>query len=78
MHDSVLDVALEALVLLVETIGTGATIVLGLFAERASLSTLAAGDALLGLWFACMGSLALFVGVYLLGYRRLLGRLARA
>ncbi len=78
MYDSVLDVALEAFVLLVEIVGTGLAISLGLAAEQASFTSLAAGDTVIGLWFACMGTLGLFIGVYLLGYRKLFGRVASA
>lgn len=78
MHDSVLDVALEAVVLLAEVLATGLAITLGLFAEGASLSNFATSETVVGLWFAYMGTLALFVGVYLLGYRRLAARVLRA
>lgn len=78
MYDSVLDLAIEAFVVLAEVLLTGAAITLGLFAEGASLSNIAAGETVLGLWFAYMGTLALFVGVYLLGYRRLVGRVVQA
>lgn len=78
MYDSVLDVALEASVLLAEVVLTGLAISLGLAAEQASLSNLAAGNTVVGLWFAYMGTIALFVGVYLLGYRKLLGRVVRS
>ncbi len=78
MFDSALDVALEVFVLLGEVVGTGLAIALGLSAEGASLSNLAVGNTVLGLWFAYMGTVALFVGVYLLGYRKLAGRVAQA
>jgi hypothetical protein len=78
MYGSVLDVALEVSILLAEVLATGLAIALGLSAEMASLSNLGAGNTLIGLWFAYMGTLALFVGVYLLGYRKLVRRVGRA
>lgn len=77
MHDSTLDIALEISILVVEVLATGLAIALGFFAEQASLSNLGAGNTGLGFWFAYMGTLALFVGVYLLGYRNLAPQAAR-
>ena len=77
MHDSVLDAALEGFVFVVEVVATGLAVAFGLFAEGASLTNLAAGNTSLEFWFAYMGTLALFVGIYLLGYRKLVGRVAR-
>ena len=78
MYDSVLDAALEAMFVLAEIVGTGLAIALGVADEEASLSAFAAGEMILGLWFAYIGTLALFVGVYLLGYRALFERVVRA
>lgn len=78
MYDSVLDAALEAMFVLAEIVGTGLAIALGVAGEEASLSPFAAGETILGLWFAYIGTLALFVGVYLLGYRALFERVVRA
>ena len=77
MHDFVLDAALEGFVFVVEVVATGLAVAFGLFAEGASLTNLAAGNTSLGFWFAYMWTLALFVGIYLLGYRKLVGRVAR-
>jgi hypothetical protein len=76
MNGSVLDAALEALVLFVEVVLTGLMLTIGLFAEQASLANFAAGEIPVGFWLACVGTLALFAGVYLLGYRRLVPRVA--
>ena len=78
MYDSVLDAALEAMFVLAEIVGTGLAIALGVAGEEASLSAFAAGETIFGLWFAYIGTLALFVGVYLLGYRALFERVVRA
>jgi hypothetical protein len=78
VYDSVLDAALEAMFVLAEIVGTGLAIALGVAGEEASLSAFAAGETILGLWFAYIGTLALFVGVYLLGYRALFERVVRA
>lgn len=77
MYDSALDVVFEVLILLAEVLATGVAIALGLSAEMASISNFGVGNTVLGLWFAYMGTLALFVGVYLLGYRKVAKRLVR-
>lgn len=68
----------ELLVVLGYALGAGALTGLGALAEGAGLRSLGAGDVVVGLWFAYMGAVALFVGLYLLGYRELLPRLRRA
>ena len=46
----------------------------GLLAESASLQHLAGGDLLLAAWFAALGAVMLYAGVYAIGYRKLLYR----
>lgn len=46
----------------------------GLLAESASLQHLAGGDPLLAAWFAALGAVMLYAGVYAIGYRKLLYR----
>lgn len=47
----------------------------GVLTERAGLANLATGQTAVGLWYVYMGGLALFVGLYLLGYREVWPRL---
>lgn len=49
--------------------------VLGMLSEQAGLASLATGQLAVGLWFVYMGALALFVGLYLLGYQEVAPRL---
>lgn len=44
---------------------------IGLLTQRAGIHNLLTGHSAIGLWEAYMGGLALFVGLYLLGYRTL-------
>lgn len=60
---------------LVSIAASGALTTAGLLAERAGLQNVLAGQAAIGLWEVWMGGVALFVGVYLVGYRRVLPRL---
>lgn len=67
----------ELLALLGYALAAGVLTGLGALAEGAGLRSLGAGDVVVGLWFAYMGAVALFAGMYLLGYRGLLPRLRR-
>lgn len=42
--------------------------------ETLGLTNLTSGDMVLGLWYLVMGSLALFVAVYLIGFQELPAR----
>ncbi|MFB6134494.1 MAG: hypothetical protein ABEJ55_05855 [Halanaeroarchaeum sp.] len=55
----------------VSLVASGALTVGGVLTEEAAVSNVLAGHLPLGLWEGWMGAVALFVGVYLLGYRRL-------
>ncbi|SFR92631.1 hypothetical protein SAMN05216559_1115 [Halomicrobium zhouii] len=47
---------------------------LGLLAERAGFAALASGFEPVSLWLVGVGAVALYAGVYMIGYQRLLGR----
>lgn len=47
---------------------------LGLLAERAGFAALAGGFDPVSLWLVGVGAVALYAGVYMIGYQRLLGR----
>lgn len=63
--------ALDALASL---LASGALTVAGLLAEWAGVQNLVAGQAAIGLWEVWMGGVALFVGLYLVGYGRVVPR----
>lgn len=60
----------EQFLSLLEVIVSGALTIAGLVVEQAAVANVLSGNAALGLWEVWMGGVALFVGVYLLGYRR--------
>ncbi|MFW5918754.1 MAG: hypothetical protein ACOCSF_00980 [Halanaeroarchaeum sp.] len=65
---------LEYLDAFVSLVATGAFTVAGALAESAGLQNVLAGQPAVGLWEVWMGAVALFVGIYLLGYNRLYRR----
>ena len=56
---------------LLEVLVSGGLTIAGLVVEQAAVANVLSGNAAVGLWEVWMGGVALFVGVYLLGYRRL-------
>lgn len=77
MLDAALDVAAELLAWLLTALAAGALTVLGVLAEGQGLANFTAGHEMVAVWFAYMGAIALYAGVYTLGYRTLLLRIAR-
>lgn len=69
MEDSVVDTMVELVVIVAAGIGSVGITVAGWLTEQAGLHNVLSGDLTLGLWELWMGTIALFVGVYLLGYR---------
>lgn len=67
LGDPLLDLALLAGYVLATAVLTS----LGLAAEWSGISGLAAGQVAVGLWYVYMGSVALYLGLYGLGYRKL-------
>ena len=50
-------------------LSTGLTVV-GLLTERAAFQNVTTGQTTLGVWELAVGALVLYVGLYLLGYRK--------
>jgi hypothetical protein len=68
---------LEALGFVAEVLLVGALTTVGVLSEAVGVSSVTGGDAL-GLWYVYVGAVALYAGVYMLGYRRVLPRLRAA
>jgi hypothetical protein len=62
----------ELLGLLLSAVAAGILTAVGALAENAGMADLLAGQSVLGLWELFMGAIALYAGVYLLGYQRVL------
>ncbi|MFC7019805.1 MULTISPECIES: hypothetical protein [Haloarcula] len=60
--------------LLLSLVAAGLLTVVGALTESAGLANLLAGQSMLGLWELWMGAIALYAGVYLLGYKRIVAR----
>ena len=69
MREPVLDLVADLLFTLLSIAGAVVFTVVGVLVERAGVANLVGGAPGLGAWELFMGALALFVGVYLLGYR---------
>ena len=76
MNEFGLDPILDLLVTLASVVGAVGFTALGFVVDRAGLSNLVAGAMAQGAWELWMGTLALFVGLYLFGYRTALPALA--
>lgn len=59
---------------LVSLLATGVFTTVGTLTEHAGLQNVLAGHAAIGVWEVWMGAVALFAGLYLLGYRRVYRR----
>lgn len=70
MQEIAFDSSMELLVGIGYAIGTVLLTVLGVEAELMGVQTIGT-DPVLAVWFAAAGSLALFVGLYQVGYERL-------
>ncbi|MDX1746461.1 MAG: hypothetical protein R3324_11035 [Halobacteriales archaeon] len=72
------EIAVELVVEIVAFVGLGIIGsflgLLGYSMEMVGITNLTAGDQVLGLWYLVMGSLALFVAVYLIGFQELPAR----
>jgi hypothetical protein len=60
--------------LLAYVVAAGVLTTLGMLAELSSLGRFAAGEMTVALWFAGVGALLLYAGVYKLGYQTVLDR----
>ncbi|WP_276270752.1 hypothetical protein [Haloarcula litorea] len=63
---------LELLGLVGSALLSGLLTVVGVLTENAGVADLLAGQSVVGLWELWMGTLLLYAGVYLLGYKRVL------
>ena len=69
MGEPGLELAADLLLLILSALGAVVFTVVGVLVEQAGLNHLLSGSLGLGAWELFMGALALFVGIYLLGYR---------
>jgi len=66
---SQLELAADLLSTIISAVGAVVFTIVGVLVEQAGAANLMQGATGLGAWELFMGTLALFVGVYLLGYR---------
>lgn len=71
MQDVTLDLAAELIAFLGFGIAGSVLGLLGFSMETLGVTSLSSGELAIGLWYLYMGSLALFVAVYLIGVREL-------
>ena len=76
MKDLAIDHFAELLDLAVYALASLLVSGLGIGIERAAVQNLLAGAPMLGLWELFMGAIAIYVGLYLLGYGEVRPRLA--
>lgn len=77
MLDPVLEALPAALELVLVTVGTGVLTLFGAYLDLRALQSFQAGEAGAAPVFLYFGTLALFAGAYMLGYRELLPRVRR-
>jgi len=75
MGDIALEPVAESLTLVVEFALAVVLTIIGLAAESAGLARIGAGLDTLTIWYAAIGALTLYAGVYLLGYQTVLPQL---
>ncbi len=75
MQEAIIEPLLEAAVFGVEVALFVLLTAAGVFSEHIGLETVATSGDTIGLWYVYVGFVALYVGVYLVGYDRLLPRL---
>jgi len=78
MNGAVSESLVELLGLALSAVAAGVLTVVGALIENAGVADLLAGQSLFGLWELWMGALALYAGVYLLGYERVLAPVGRS
>ena len=69
MRELGFDLVADLLFAVLSTAGAVAFTVVGLIVDQAGLNAILAGAFAQGAWELWMGTLAIFVGLYLLGYR---------
>jgi len=70
MGEPPLDWLADIVALVFEVSLFGVLTTIGVFGERAGLEAVTSGH-IIGLWYVYVGTLALYTGVYRIGYRRL-------
>ncbi|MEF8782357.1 MAG: hypothetical protein V5A39_09825 [Haloarculaceae archaeon] len=75
MREALLALAEEAITVAFEAALFGVLTTVGVISEQFALADLTSGE-MLGLWYLFMGALALYAGVYIVGYERLIPRLS--
>lgn len=76
MEEVLLDITVELVAFAVFWVVAGILAFAGFVWENIGITSLLTGEIVLGLWYVYMGSLALYVGIYLIGYREIPSRLA--
>lgn len=74
MPELSLESVVQLLGLAVEVVAMVLLSALGFLAERAGFAALANGFEPVTVWLLGIGAVALYAGLYMIGYRRLLGR----
>ena len=69
MRELGVELLTDLLVTFLSAVGAVAFTAVGIFVDRSGLDLLLAGAFAQGAWELWMGTLAIFVGLYLLGYR---------
>lgn len=75
MYELLAESISELAAILFFAFGTSALSTLGVYLEELAAETFAAGEVMLGLWFAGFGLMAFYFGLYLFGYGELLPRI---
>ncbi|MFC5365868.1 hypothetical protein [Salinirubrum litoreum] len=75
MLELLIETAVEMAPLLFFAVGSGVLSLVGIELERLGLQSLGAGETTLGVWFIFMGIVALYAGIYVVGYHEFRPRL---
>lgn len=77
MYSSVTETGLDLATVTFYALVSGTLTYAGLLSETTGLQQFAAGETAVGLWFLYMGAVALYAGLYVLGYGTAWPRLRR-
>lgn len=77
MREIAFESAVESLAIVVEVVAMTVLTIVGLLAETTGVARLGAGIDPLTVWYVFVGGLALYTGVYMLGYHRVLPRISQ-
>lgn len=78
MNGIVTESLAELLGLLFSILAAGVLTTVGALTESAGIANLLAGHSTMGLWELWMGAIALYAGIYMLGYQRVVRQLVRS